>query len=117
MKRRIPPGLFFVILVVAGLIAGIPLYRLATDPLYHGGVPEPPAEAKGKPAFPYVMPVPTMSVGVTKTVPFADVAEAAGLHYEWTIPGPRPLNILQTIGNGCAFLDYDNDGNLDILLV
>ncbi|HZP82091.1 MAG TPA: VCBS repeat-containing protein, partial [Chthonomonadaceae bacterium] len=23
----------------------------------------------------------------------------------------------QTIGNGCAFLDYDNDGNLDILLV
>ncbi|MCW3054815.1 MAG: UnbV, partial [Chthonomonadales bacterium] len=25
--------------------------------------------------------------------------------------------ILQTIGNGCAFLDYDNDGDLDILLV
>ena len=39
------------------------------------------------------------------------------MHYRWTIPGPRPLNILQTIGNGCAFLDYNNDGNLDILLV
>src|SRR5205823_14090585 len=44
-------------------------------------------------------------------------AQAAGLNYAWTIPGKRPLNILQTIGNGCAFLDYDQDGNLDILLV
>jgi hypothetical protein len=48
---------------------------------------------------------------------FVDVASAAGLDYEWKIPGKRPLNILQTIGNGCAFLDYDADGNLDVLLV
>jgi hypothetical protein len=46
-----------------------------------------------------------------------DVADQAGLRYQWTIAGKRPLNILQTIGNGCAFLDYDNDGCLDILLV
>lgn len=48
---------------------------------------------------------------------FVDVAEASGLRYMWEIPGPRPLNILQTIGNGCGFLDYDRDGNLDIFLV
>jgi hypothetical protein len=48
---------------------------------------------------------------------FVDAAAAAGLNYRWEIPGKRPLNILQTIGNGCAFLDYNNDGNLDILLV
>ncbi len=48
---------------------------------------------------------------------FVDVAESAGLHYRWQIAGKRPLNILQSIGNGCAFLDYDNDGFLDILLV
>ncbi|HLH81561.1 MAG TPA: CRTAC1 family protein, partial [Chthonomonas sp.] len=48
---------------------------------------------------------------------FRDVAAEVGLDYRWVIPGPRPLNILQTIGNGCAFLDFDNDGNLDILLV
>src|SRR5690348_18352819 len=48
---------------------------------------------------------------------FVNVAAAAGLRYRWTIPDKRPLNILQTIGNGCAFLDFDNDGNLDILLV
>lgn len=48
---------------------------------------------------------------------FVDVAQEAGLDYRWEVPGNRPLNILQTIGNGCAFLDYDADGNLDILLV
>jgi hypothetical protein len=48
---------------------------------------------------------------------FVDVAESAGLRYAWQIPGKRPHNILQTIGNGCAFLDYDNDGNLDVLLI
>ena len=48
---------------------------------------------------------------------FAETGEQAGLDYRWTVPGTRPFNILQTIGNGCAFLDYDGDGNLDVLLV
>ena len=48
---------------------------------------------------------------------FVDVAQKAGLNYKWSIAGKRPLNILQTIGNGCAFVDFNNDGNLDILLV
>jgi enediyne biosynthesis protein E4 len=53
----------------------------------------------------------------TTAIRFREVAAEAGLTYRWTAPGKRPLNILQTIGNGCAFLDYDRDGNLDILLV
>src|SRR5260221_93900 len=48
---------------------------------------------------------------------FVDVAKSAGIRYQWKIEGKRPVNILQSIGNGCAFLDFDNDGNLDILLV
>jgi len=48
---------------------------------------------------------------------FVDVAASSGLDYRWAIPGPRPINILQGIGNGCAFLDYNNDGSLDVLLV
>jgi hypothetical protein len=51
------------------------------------------------------------------TVAFRDKAQAAGLTYRWIIPGPRPLTILQTMGWGCAFLDFNNDGNLDLLLV
>jgi hypothetical protein len=50
-------------------------------------------------------------------VHFSEATAAAGIHYEWRVAGKRPLTILQTIGNGCAFLDYDADGNLDILLV
>lgn len=41
----------------------------------------------------------------------------AGVSYAWQAPAHRPLTILDTIGNGCAFLDYNQDGNLDILLV
>lgn len=48
---------------------------------------------------------------------FREVGLEAGLNYRWSITGKRPLNILQTIGNGCAFLDYDRDRCLDILLV
>ena len=51
------------------------------------------------------------------SVRFVDVAAQAGLSYRWSIPGPRPIDILQGIGNGCAFLDYDNSGNLSVLLV
>jgi hypothetical protein len=51
------------------------------------------------------------------SVRFVDRAREAGITYRWQIAGKRPLNIRQTIGNGCAFLDYNNDGNLDVLLV
>jgi hypothetical protein len=46
-----------------------------------------------------------------------DIAHEAGLRYRGTIPGSRPIDALQGIGAGCAFLDYDHDGNLDILLI
>jgi hypothetical protein len=33
------------------------------------------------------------------------------------LPHPSPLNILQTIGAGCALFDFDGDGHLDLLLI
>ena len=48
---------------------------------------------------------------------FEEAAEKSGLNYQWKALGKHPLTILQTIGNGCAFLDFNGDGNLDILLV
>lgn len=58
-----------------------------------------------------------VSEAVAEGVRFVNVAAAAGLKYRWEAPARRPLTILDSIGNGCAFLDYNNDGNLDILLV
>ena len=49
---------------------------------------------------------------------FTNRTETAGITYKWDEPtrlGPR--NIKETLGRGCAFLDYNNDGNLDVLLV
>ena len=48
---------------------------------------------------------------------FSLVTDAAGIGYRYGKWWKEPGNIQQTIGNGCAFLDYDGDGNLDILLV
>jgi hypothetical protein len=51
------------------------------------------------------------------------MAQAAGVRYRWEKPSPsaatdkNPRNPLDSVGYGCAFLDYNNDGNLDILLV
>ncbi|HEV2471721.1 MAG TPA: VCBS repeat-containing protein, partial [Chthonomonadales bacterium] len=46
-----------------------------------------------------------------------DAGAQAGLNYRWSHGDQSPLNIQQTLGHGCAFLDYDQDGLLDILLV
>ena len=49
---------------------------------------------------------------------FVDVAEKAGLVHP-TIYGPvdRKDYIVETVGCGCAFLDYDNDGWMDLLVL
>ncbi|MEO8661525.1 MAG: CRTAC1 family protein [Bryobacteraceae bacterium] len=47
-----------------------------------------------------------------------DVAEAAGLRHPVIYGGVEKKDyIVETIGCGCAFFDYDNDGWLDILLL
>lgn len=48
--------------------------------------------------------------------PFVDVTEAAGIR--WTNkPLQRPLRLLESVGFGGGFLDYDQDGHLDIFLI
>lgn len=50
-------------------------------------------------------------------VPFSDVTQAAGIRFRHEHGGQSPLSILETAGAGCAFLDYDQDGFLDVFLV
>ncbi len=48
---------------------------------------------------------------------FRDIAKEAGIHFVLGHEGRSPLTILETLGGGCAFLDFDGDGWLDVLLV
>src|SRR5205085_7441908 len=50
-------------------------------------------------------------------VQFVDTAARMGLDYRWGNGGKHPLNILEIMGAGAGFLDYDVDGWPDILLV
>src|SRR5688572_22655239 len=51
------------------------------------------------------------------TIKLIDVAAQAGLDLVNVSGGPAKDYIVDANGNGAAFLDYDNDGNLDALIV
>ncbi|SPF48063.1 ASPIC/UnbV domain protein [Candidatus Sulfopaludibacter sp. SbA4] len=56
--------------------------------------------------------------GIPFLARFTDVAEAAGLRAPTIYGGvSRKDYIVETMGCGCAFLDYDNDGWLDIFVL
>lgn len=48
---------------------------------------------------------------------FRDVAAEAGIDFALGHTSLTQVNALEAIGHGCAFLDYDRDGHLDVLLV
>jgi hypothetical protein len=57
-----------------------------------------------------------MSGSPASTIRFNDVTSRSGITYHWSV-AKRPMRIIDAIGGGCAFVDYDCDGWLDILLV
>jgi enediyne biosynthesis protein E4 len=56
--------------------------------------------------------------GIPFLAHFTDIAPQAGLQYP-TIYGPVDHKdyIIETVGCGCAFFDYDNDGWMDLLVL
>ena len=46
-----------------------------------------------------------------------DVAAERGLRFRFSEGDPARRTILQTSAGGAGFLDYDGDGNLDVLLL
>jgi enediyne biosynthesis protein E4 len=62
------------------------------------------------------MPKPKPS-GRTFPVSFTDIAAAAGLHVPQICGADQKKYIIESIGTGVAFVDYNNDGWPDIFLV
>ena len=74
-----------------------------------------PAQQKKLP--PTILP-PGPSIHAATGVSFTDVTGAAGLAGFHHLSGGQGKDyLIETTGSGCAFLDYDNDGWLDIYLV
>ena len=89
--------------LIGGAIAGIAGNVLQGQGVSSRGVK---AQPRGKPS------------GLPFDAKFIDVAQQAGLHAPVIYgPGDRKTYIVETVGCGCAFFDYDNDGWLDIFVL
>ena len=50
-------------------------------------------------------------------VAFTDLSRAAGLHFTHINGASPEKHLVETMGSGALFIDYDNDGLLDVFLV
>src|ERR1051326_4291796 len=97
--------LLALLLGVVAVAAGVGIYfgtRKTDKP-----VPKPPdiEEVKGR----ETKPVPK--------VRFTDITEKAGIHFKHENGAFGSKLLPETMGSGVAFLDYDNDGKQDVLLI
>ncbi len=62
-------------------------------------------------------PIGSLAAGPNSGFRFVDVTGAAGIHFEHNSGAYGGKLLPETLGSGCAFLDYDVDGWQDIMLV
>ncbi|MDZ4779781.1 MAG: CRTAC1 family protein [Planctomycetia bacterium] len=98
-------GSLVVLVIGACVIAGVVYLRNRPKP----------AETKATPlAAPTVRDAPTIE---PPTVKFTDVTQSAGITFRHVNGAYGSKLLPETMGGGCAFFDYDNDGDQDILFV
>jgi hypothetical protein len=75
---------------------------------------EPAAEVANQTPSPVASPTPPRPSG---PIEFTDVSAQAGIHFKHNSGAFGKKYLPETLGNGCAFIDYDNDGWQDIIIV
>jgi hypothetical protein len=64
-------------------------------------------------AFPAAIPTTTMGADIH----YVDITQQTGINFVHNTGAFGKKFLPETMGAGCAFIDYDNDGNPDILLI
>jgi len=91
----------------AALVGGVVLYLWATAKPAEvvTAAPVQPPQVREKPKL------------ELPAIPFTDVTASAGIHFKHESGAAGEKLLPETMGGGCAFLDYDGDGDQDLLFV
>ena len=65
----------------------------------------------------YLLGFPGDAVPADPAVPFSDRTRAMGIDFRHQNGASAQKHLVETMGSGCALLDYDGDGRLDVLLI
>ena len=96
-----------VVFVLIGLIVGVSYFVLTRKAKVEIAEVDPQV-------LPTVRELPKLTV---PNIPWVDITESAGIQFVHCSGAAGEKLLPETMGSGCAFLDFDSDGDQDILLV
>jgi hypothetical protein len=69
------------------------------------------------PAWQPAAPLASVAENPPPVIHFTDITQQSGIHFVHTNGATGERLLPETMGGGCAFFDYDNDGSPDLLLI
>ena len=96
-----------VVFGLIGLIVGVSYFVLTRKPKAEIAVVEPLSLPERR----------EMPKVIVPTIAWVDITESAGLHFVHNSGAAGEKLLPETMGSGCAFFDFDSDGDQDVLLI